>query len=384
MKMIAQSNVIQIENDESRSARIKITEDSNPKREQFKLFIESVRGLKQADSDRSAFNDILENLKTKSQSIYNIAELSQAFEYLLKRAQSDKRYESMNWSQIETVYLVSAIAYYCLVFSEDYKQLSDKDWQYLEGIFPTKQVWQIIKKWKFILNVDIRQFPWSVNEDKALTKLVADFGAKRTWKMIAAKLEAAGNEGITRGSKQCKERWFKHLDPKVNKSTWSQEEDCRLMRAYISLGRKWSEIAKVLGGRTDTAVRNRWIKLIKEETQKEGSLDLNLSYSDEGSAKIIAKSIIDKIRLTGRDKSNWNKQDSKVGLDVQNKPIHRAIMHENTAHIQKFKLPAERQSLDFSVYKPAPVMFTPAFTNGGSGMIFTIVNVPYGFIPRFA
>ena len=66
-------------------------------------------------------------------------------------------------------------------------------------------------------------------------------------------------EGIAgRIGKQCRERWYKHLDPSIRKSKWTIEEDIEIVRLYCEYGSSWSKIAQVLSGRTDNQIKNRF------------------------------------------------------------------------------------------------------------------------------
>ena len=60
-----------------------------------------------------------------------------------------------------------------------------------------------------------------------------------------------------RTSKQCRERWAHHLDPSINRGPYSAEEDKTILELQAQMGNKWSEIARMMPGRTENAVKVR-------------------------------------------------------------------------------------------------------------------------------
>lgn len=98
-----------------------------------------------------------------------------------------------------------------------------------------------------------RRGPWSAEEDELLTNLVNKFGTKK-WAHIADRIPG-------RVGKQCRERWLNHLRNDVKKTIWTDEEDRILIRAQQELGNRWSAIAKLLPGRPENSVKNRFNSL---------------------------------------------------------------------------------------------------------------------------
>ncbi|GIL76318.1 hypothetical protein Vretimale_5888 [Volvox reticuliferus] len=101
---------------------------------------------------------------------------------------------------------------------------------------------------------------WTESEDALLRQLVEEKGPKQ-WGDIAAQIK-------TKTSKQCRRRWNNCLNADLKTGGWTSEEDRILMEGHKLHGNKWTEIAKMVGGRTDNAVKNRFAALSKRTSPR--------------------------------------------------------------------------------------------------------------------
>lgn len=95
-----------------------------------------------------------------------------------------------------------------------------------------------------------RRGPWVPEEDQMLIQLVREQGPNN-WVRISQHMHY-------RSPKQCRERFHQNLKPSLNREPISAEEGLMIERMVNEMGKRWAEIARRLGNRSDNAVKNWW------------------------------------------------------------------------------------------------------------------------------
>ena len=104
---------------------------------------------------------------------------------------------------------------------------------------------QCLHRWQKVLKPGLVKGPWTKEEDENVVKLVHKYGVK-SWSLIARQLKG-------RLGKQCRERfgrtvvmsfviviyiqcrWYNHLNPDINKTPWTPEEDQKIIEVWLAV-----------------------------------------------------------------------------------------------------------------------------------------------------
>ncbi|KAK3025370.1 hypothetical protein RJ639_044910 [Escallonia herrerae] len=127
---------------------------------------------------------------------------------------------------------------------------------------------------------------WSQEEDDILREQIRIHGTDH-WAIIASKFK-------DKTTRQCRRRWYTYLNSDFKKGGWSPEEDMLLCEAQKIFGNRWTEIAKVVSGRTDNAVKNRFSTLCKKRAKHEAlAKENNTSYVNLNNKRVLFQNGLD-------------------------------------------------------------------------------------------
>lgn len=108
---------------------------------------------------------------------------------------------------------------------------------------------------------------WTNVEDEILKAAVSKYGLNQ-WARVASLL-------TKKTAKQAKARWNEWLNPNIDKSSWTREEDEKLLGLVKLLANQWRTIASIMG-RTASHCVERYQKLL-DDVNNENDAELGLT-----------------------------------------------------------------------------------------------------------
>mmetsp|Transcript_6698 Transcript_6698/g.20285 ORF Transcript_6698/g.20285 Transcript_6698/m.20285 type:complete len:791 (+) Transcript_6698:123-2495(+) len=128
------------------------------------------------------------------------------------------------------------------------------------------------------MRIMIKGGVWKNSEDEILKAAVMKYG-KNQWARISSLL-------VRKSAKQCKARWYEWLDPSIQKTEWTREEEEKLLHLAKIMPTQWRTIAPIVG-RTAAQCLEHYEKLLDqaqkvEEEEAEGGDGIDVAGKTGG------------------------------------------------------------------------------------------------------
>jgi len=130
------------------------------------------------------------------------------------------------------------------------------NWSGISKQMPKRTVGQVLHRWEKALVPGIRKGTWSMEEDVEVLTWAEGFIKNKTSKEIH--WTEMAQEIPYRTDVQVRERWSNILDPSRTHGDWSRQEDEALRRAVAQFGARWGAVANLLKPRTDNQCWRRY------------------------------------------------------------------------------------------------------------------------------
>jgi hypothetical protein len=114
---------------------------------------------------------------------------------------------------------------------------------------------------------------WTKEEDQLLLNMVQSMRMPMKWSIVAQQMS-------DRTGKQCRERYVNHLNPRLKVADWNPVEDATIFHLYNTSGSHWAKMSKMIPGRTDNGIKNRFHNL-RRQLEREDEHRLRLSKADD-------------------------------------------------------------------------------------------------------
>ncbi|CAK79569.1 unnamed protein product (macronuclear) [Paramecium tetraurelia] len=129
------------------------------------------------------------------------------------------------------------------------------NWRSIAEQLPGRNMNQCSQRWRRLNpQENNKKKKWEFEDDQKIIQLVQKFD--KNWSEIAKHFP-------DKSGKQIRERYINKLDPSINMSSWTKEEDNIILNFYKENGPKWCMISKQLKGRPENFVKNRFYSYIR-------------------------------------------------------------------------------------------------------------------------
>lgn len=157
--------------------------------------------------------------------------------------------------------------------------------------------------------IKCRRRIFSAEDDSMLRTIVIQKGI-HDWHEVAKCM-------VDKTARQCRDRWVNYLSPDISFLPWTREEDETIVKLVNELGTKWVRISRVIPGRSDNSIKNRWYSGLR-----------NACVQNEDGTYTLVKDVRDGGR-NRRSASNWDEKANILRIKNNDHKCVRKTDYQN-------------------------------------------------------
>lgn len=194
-----------------------------------------------------------------------------------------------------------------------------------------------------------RRGPWLLDEDSTLLELVHLQGPNN-WVRISQHMQH-------RSPKQCRERYHQNLKPSLNHEPISADEGDMIEQLVHDMGKRWAEIARRLGNRSDNAVKNWWNGSMNR--RKRGNIQVASARGVGPRTEPMSATLCPESFSTYRNTNHHQRASSHDGFPIR-RPHRLPTPERDISETRRLALPEVRTLPTLSQPYTAPATVLPS------------------------
>ncbi|KAJ8455622.1 hypothetical protein OPV22_006276 [Ensete ventricosum] len=159
--------------------------------------------------------------------------------------------------------------------------------------------------------VGLNKGSWTQEEDLRLIAYIQKHG-HGNWRALP-KLA-----GLLRCGKSCRLRWINYLRPDIKRGNFTKEEEDTIINLHKLLGNKWSKIASCLPGRTDNEIKNVWNTHLKKRLASQERRSMLVDKPDDSQSSSSSSTYLS--CYAHEDKDDLSIETFELPMDIWGSP----------------------------------------------------------------
>ena len=163
----------------------------------------------------------------------------------------------------------------------------------------------------------VKRQKWKKLEDKKLSTLIKNQKGSIKWDVVAHQIS---NGCIKKSAKQCRERWLHQLDPELQNTKWTFDENKKLFKLHLEIGNKWKNISSHFEGRTDNTIKNNFFSLIRKSLRTACKVLGNIGNTEminKIKPKVLSEYIVQELIVDFEEFNKTNPDDKEQPENVE-------------------------------------------------------------------